>query len=66
MIDYYVRVIIGYPESIFSPSYIGVGSTLYRAHSYVGVKEYTSTLPNKFPLCTNMILKWYTRGHTHE
>ena len=66
MIDYYVRVIIGYSESILSSSYIEVGPTLYRAHFYVRVKEYTPTLPNKFLLCTNTILTWYTRGHTHE
>ena len=56
MIDYYVRIIIGYYESILSSFYIEVGPTLYRAHFYVRVKEYTPTLPNKFLLCTNTIL----------
>lgn len=59
MIDYYVCVIIRYSESIPSPTH-------HRVHSNVRVREYTLTLPNKFPLITNTILTCYTRGYTHE
>lgn len=66
MIDYYVIIIIGFFGSILFPSYTEVNPYLYRANPYVRVKEYSPTLPNKFPLCTNTILTWYTRGRTHE